>query len=188
MHYNRKLWPQRTEFSVGRHNVKCESLVDLQKVLFPPLHIKLGLMKQFSTALDKESAAFKYLRDFFPKLSKAKVKAGVFVGPQIKKILECTEFSNKRSRKGKKAWDSFIAVVRGFLGNHKPENYLELVEVLLKCYGTMGCRMSLKVHILDTHLDKFKESMGAYQRSKRNASTKIYWTLNAATKEGITKT
>ncbi|KAK9746887.1 Homeodomain [Popillia japonica] len=25
-----------------------------------------------------------------------------------------------------------------------------------------GCRMSLKVHTLDAHLDKFKESMGAY--------------------------
>ncbi|XP_076351321.1 uncharacterized protein LOC143247336 [Tachypleus tridentatus] len=98
MHYNRKLWPQRTEFSVGRHNVKCEPLVDLQKV-FPPLHIKLGLMKQFFTALDKESAAFKYLRDFFPKLSEEKVKGGVFVGPQTKKILECTEFPKKLSRK-----------------------------------------------------------------------------------------
>ncbi|XP_076361843.1 uncharacterized protein LOC143252902 [Tachypleus tridentatus] len=36
------------------------SLVDLQKV-FPPLHMKLGLMKQFVTAFDKESAAVKYL-------------------------------------------------------------------------------------------------------------------------------
>ncbi|XP_051513688.1 SUMO-interacting motif-containing protein 1 isoform X3 [Myxocyprinus asiaticus] len=84
-HYHRRDWPQRTEFSVGRNNVKWEPLVDPQKVLMPPLHIKLGLMKQFVRALDKESATFKYLQDFFPKLSEAKVKAGVFVGPQIKK-------------------------------------------------------------------------------------------------------
>ncbi|XP_076353274.1 uncharacterized protein LOC143248642 [Tachypleus tridentatus] len=102
-HYNRKRWPQRTVFSVGRHNVKCEPLIDLQKVLFPPLRIKLGLMKQFVTALDKVFAAFKYLRDFFPKLFEAKVKAGVFVGPQIKKILECTEFPKKLNRKERKA-------------------------------------------------------------------------------------
>ncbi|XP_076345615.1 uncharacterized protein LOC143244568 [Tachypleus tridentatus] len=102
-HYNRKHWPQRTETSVGRHNVKCEPLVDLQKMLYPPLHINLGLIKQFVTALDKESAAFKYLRDFFPKLSEAKVKAGVFVGPQIKKILECTEFPKMLSRKEEKS-------------------------------------------------------------------------------------
>ena len=65
---------------------------DPRKVLMPPLHIKLGLMKQFVRTLDTESAAFKDLQDFFPKLSEAKVKAGVFVGPQIKKILECNEF------------------------------------------------------------------------------------------------
>ncbi|MGH0137166.1 UNVERIFIED_CONTAM: hypothetical protein FKN15_035896 [Acipenser sinensis] len=76
----------------------------------PPLHIKLGLMKQFVRALDKESAAFKYLQDFFPKLSEAKVKAGVFVGPQIKKILECNEFPKKLTSKEKAAWNSFVAV------------------------------------------------------------------------------
>ena len=93
--------------------------MDPRKVLMPPLHIKLGLMKQFVTALDKESAAFEYLRDFFPKLSEAKVKAGVFVGPQIKKILECKEFPKMLTTKEKAAWNSFVAVVRGFLGNHK---------------------------------------------------------------------
>ncbi|XP_058862618.1 uncharacterized protein LOC131704953 [Acipenser ruthenus] len=157
---------KRTEFSVGRNNVKWEPLVDPRKVLMPPLHIKLGLMKQFVRALDKESAAFKYLQDFFPKLSEAKVKAGVFVGPQIKKILECNEFPKKLTSKEKAAWNSFVAVVRGFLGNHKAENYVELVETLVKNYGTMGCRMSLKVHILDAHLDKFKENMGAYSEEQ----------------------
>ncbi|XP_058883872.1 uncharacterized protein LOC131737639 [Acipenser ruthenus] len=165
-HYHRRDWPQRTEFSVGRNNVKWEPLVDPRKVLMPPLHIKLGLMKQFVRALDKESAAFKYLQDFFPELSEAKVKAGVFVGPQIKMILECNEFPKKLTSKEKAAWNSFVAVVRGFLGNHKAENYVELVETLVKNYGTMGCRMSLKVHILDAHLDKFKENMGAYSEEQ----------------------
>ena len=26
----------------------------------------------------------------------------------------------------------------------------------------MGCRMSMKVHMLDAHLDEFKENLGAY--------------------------
>jgi hypothetical protein len=165
-HYHRRDWPQRTEFFVGRNNVKWEPLVDPLNVLMPPLHIKLGLMKQFVSALDKESTAFKYLQDFFPKLSEAKVKAGVFIGPQIKKILECNEFPKKLTRKEKAAWNSFVAVVQGFLGNHKAENYVELVETLVKNYGTMGCRMSLKVHILDAHLDKFKENLGAYSEEQ----------------------
>ncbi|XP_051524523.1 uncharacterized protein LOC127423891 [Myxocyprinus asiaticus] len=115
-HYHRQDWSQRTEFSVGRNNIKWEPLMDPRKVLMPPLHIKLGLMKQFVRALDKESAAFKYLQDFFPKLSEAKVKAGVFIGPQMKKILECNEFPKKLTSKEKAAWNSFVAVVRGFLG------------------------------------------------------------------------
>ena len=106
--------PQRTEFSLGRNIVKWEPLVDPRKMLMPPLHIKLGFMKQFVTASDKESAAFNYLRDFFSRLSEAKVKAGVFVGPQIKKIMECNEFHSKLTSKEKAAWNSFVAVVRAF--------------------------------------------------------------------------
>ncbi|KAL6487813.1 hypothetical protein MHYP_G00044390 [Metynnis hypsauchen] len=165
-HYHRRDWPQRTEFTVGKNNVKWEPLVDPRKVLMPPLHIKLGLIKQFVRALDKESRAFNYLQDLFPKLSEAKIKAGVFVGPQIKKIIECSEFPKKLNRKERAAWNSFIAVVRGFLGNHKDENYVQLVQTLIKNYAAMGCRMSLKIHILDAHLDKFKENMGAYSEEQ----------------------
>ena len=165
-HYHKRDWPQRTEFNVGSKNVKWEPLMDPRKVLMPPLHIKLGLMKQFVTALDKESVAFKYLQGFFPKLSEAKVKAGVFVGPQIKRIMECKDFSKMLSRTEKAVWNSFVAVVRGFLGNNKAENYVELVETLVNNYSKMGCRMSLKVHILDAHLDKFKENIGAYSEEQ----------------------
>ena len=52
--------------------------------------------------------------------------------------------------------------VHGFLGNHKAENYVHLVQTLVNNFAKMGCRMSLKVHILEVHLDKFKENIGAY--------------------------
>ena len=57
-----------------------------------PLHIKLGLMKQFVKALDEKSETFKFLRDFFPKLSEGKVKTRIFVGPQIKKKIHNNVF------------------------------------------------------------------------------------------------
>ena len=131
----------------------------------PPLHIKLGLIKQFVTALGKESAAFKYLQVLFPKLSDAKVKAGIFAGPHIKKIIECDKFAKLLDRKQKTAWNSFVAV-HGFLGNHKAENYVHLVQTLTKNYAKMGCRISLNVHILEADLDKFKENMGAYSEKQ----------------------
>lgn len=75
-------------------------------------------MKQFVTALDKESAALKYLQKFFPKLSAAKVNAGAFVGPQIK-IAKYQKFPKKLNRMEKTMWNRFVAVVSGFLGNDK---------------------------------------------------------------------
>ena len=59
-------------------------------------------------------------------------------------------------------WNSFVAVVHGFLGNPKAKNNVKLVQILKKHYAKMVCRMSLKVHISDAHLDKFKENMGVY--------------------------
>ncbi|GBN74208.1 hypothetical protein AVEN_51914-1 [Araneus ventricosus] len=66
-----------------------------KKVLLPPLHIKLGPMKQFVKALPKEGECFKYLCDQFPGLSEAKLKEGVFVGPDIRKMMKDEDFETK---------------------------------------------------------------------------------------------
>lgn len=52
--------------------MKAVPLVDAQKVLLPPLHIKLGLMKTFVKNLDRNGAAFQYLAEKFPEISEAK--------------------------------------------------------------------------------------------------------------------
>jgi hypothetical protein len=51
--------------------------------------------------------------------------------------------------------------MKTFLGNHKAENYNEIVCDLLTVYKPMGCNMSLKVHFLGSHLDFFPENLGA---------------------------
>jgi hypothetical protein len=48
-----------------------------------------------------------------------------------------------------------------FLGNHKAENYHEVVSDLLTAYKAMGCNMSLKVHFLGSHLDFVPDNLGA---------------------------
>ncbi|GFV05484.1 uncharacterized protein TNCV_226951 [Trichonephila clavipes] len=65
-HYVKQTWPIRKALTPGVKNVERQSLVDPKKILFPPLHIKLGLMKQFVKALDKEGECFKYLCEQFP--------------------------------------------------------------------------------------------------------------------------
>ena len=55
----------------------------------------------------------------------------------------------------KKAWRSFVEVVSKFLGNTKDSDYKSIVENMVACFEAIGCRMSLKVHFLHTHLDYF---------------------------------
>jgi hypothetical protein len=74
-------------------------LIDPRKVLLPSLHIKLGLVKQFVKALPKKGECFKYLCKKFPGLSDAKLKEGIFVGPDIWKLLsdDLFETTNENS-------------------------------------------------------------------------------------------
>ncbi|XP_044586080.1 uncharacterized protein LOC123266115 [Cotesia glomerata] len=166
VHYQQRKWPDRVEFQIGKHNVKSEPIVKPQSILMPPLHIKLGIMKQFVKALDPSSKAFEYLRGFFPKLSEAKVKGGIFVGPQIKQIMKSDDFTKLLNAREKPAWESFKAVVDGFLGNHRAINYAELIEKMLESFKVMSCRMSHKLHMLHSHLDEFKDNMGAYSEEQ----------------------
>ncbi|KAF2358524.1 hypothetical protein FHG87_010724 [Trinorchestia longiramus] len=68
----------------GEHGVQENLLVNRNKVLLPSLHIKLGLMRHFVKAMDRNGAAFQHLYILFPALSFAKLKEGIFVGPQIR--------------------------------------------------------------------------------------------------------
>ena len=47
------------------------------------------------------------------------------------------------------------------MGNVKSNSYQEGVAELLAAYKEMGCRMSLKMHFLHSHLDFFPENLGA---------------------------
>lgn len=116
-HYTRKDWPERTQWTANKENVKYESLVPQENILLPPLHIKLGLMKNFVRGLDTKGRGFKYLQKIFPNLSDAKVKAGVFDGPQIRKVLKDKDFRTTLTKEELTAWLSFEAVVKHFLGN-----------------------------------------------------------------------
>ena len=89
----------------------------------------------------------------FPKLLEPKIKAGVFVGLQIKKLMQDPQFSGKLLAPEKRTWRSFVVVVQAFLGNSKEKNYHELVDNPLKSYKEMDCRMSLKMYMMHSHLD-----------------------------------
>ena len=111
--------------------------------------------------MDQEGEAFKYLRLKFPRLSDAKIKEGIFVGPQIREICKDANFDQILKGKEKAACEAFKGVVHGFLGNRRENTYPQLVKELLEKYRALGCNMSLKIHFLHSHLDFFPQNCGA---------------------------
>ncbi|GBM51842.1 hypothetical protein AVEN_8705-1 [Araneus ventricosus] len=83
-HWIKREWPVGEKLEIGSKYVIEEALVDRETILLPPLHIKLGLRKQFVKALNKEGRCFKHFIHAFPGLSATKVKECVFVGPDIR--------------------------------------------------------------------------------------------------------
>lgn len=159
-HYLIRDWPKRTEFVCGKSNVKYLPLINPEDVILPPLHIKLGLMKNFVKAMDKNGEGFLYLKSIFSKLSDAKLKEGIFIGPQIRLLMKNQMFDQKLNDKELCAWTSLKAVIKGFLGNYRADNAELLVNDLLKAYKNMGCRMSLKIHFLHSHFSFFPSNLG----------------------------
>ena len=120
--------------------------------------LKLGLFKQFQKALVKESTAFACLAEKFPSLSQGKVKEGIAIGSQIRKIILDVTFITHLNRKEKLAFESFKKVCDNFLGNYHSEHYLQVVNDLLSHYHDMGCNMFLKVHVLHSAFGFFCEN------------------------------
>jgi len=161
-HWKTKIWPPRSSLQVGLHNVVNTPLVDRDRIIFPPLHIKLGLMKQFVKALNKDGSCFLYICASYPGLSYEKLKAGVFDGPQIRTLIRDKEFVKSMNDIESAAWNSFVEVVQHFLGNHKASNYEQLVMRMLKCFEKLGANMSIKLHYLFSHLDRFPQNLGDF--------------------------
>ena len=110
LHWEKKDWPTRESYVPGVKNVLHPKLVNEMDIIMPLLHIKLGLMKNFVKKLDRTGHTFLYLGTEFPKLSEAKIKEGVFVGPQIRELLKDKRFDEIIVGKEKAAWESFREV------------------------------------------------------------------------------
>ena len=105
--------------------------------------------------MDKTGRVFQYVKNKFPNVTEAKIKEGVFIGPQIREMMQDKQFDEDLNETERNAWLSFKRICKDFLGNHKAANYQDVVQDLLTSYKAMGCNMSLKIHFLESHLDFF---------------------------------
>lgn len=158
-HYTCQKWEKRLEYVVDDANIKNDPLVKSKNILLPPLHIKLGLAKQFLKTVDPDSVAFEQLVLALPGVSEMKLRAGVVTGPDIRKLLDFSAFTFALTPDQFAAWKSFHDVCKNFLGNYKAPNYKDLVNTLLSNYHKIGANMSLKLHFLQSHIDVFPHDL-----------------------------
>ncbi|KAL4710010.1 hypothetical protein ACJJTC_015988 [Scirpophaga incertulas] len=131
------------------------------RIILPPLHIKLGLMKNFVKAIPKDGPEFLFLKTKFPMLSEAKIKEGIFIDPNIRKLVKDLAFLSSLRPIEKNAWLAFVDVTKKFLGNHKSPDFHEKINRMLDAYQKLGCNMSWKIHFLYSHLSFFPDNMGS---------------------------
>ena len=113
-------------------------------------------MNNFVKGMDKTGPGVEYVRNRFPNVSDAKIKEGIFIGPQIRELMQGEDLSETE----RNAWLSFKRICKNFFGHHKAANYQDVVQDLLTSYKAMGCNMSLKIHFLESHLNFFPEYLG----------------------------
>ena len=108
--------------TVGNKNIINDPMVNWDRIVWPLLHIMLGLMKQFVKALDKDGDCFNYIAKTFPGLSMEIHKAGIFDGPQICKLMHDQTFTAHMTMAKRAAWLSYVSVIQEFLGKTKTSN------------------------------------------------------------------
>ena len=117
-------------------------------------------MKNFVKGMDHQRQWFPISQKKFKgKLIDAKLEAGVFTGPEIRSVINDSSFPASLNEMELEAWSSFVNVAKKILGNHKVENHHQLIRNILKSYDRMGCPMSLKMHLLHSHLDFFPANL-----------------------------
>jgi hypothetical protein len=68
-------------------------------------------------------------------------------------------FTNYMTVVEKSAWNEFVWVVKNFLGNNKLVDYPQHIEQLMVHFQRLGCNISIKLHFLFSHLDRFPENL-----------------------------
>ena len=109
-------------------------------------------MKNFVKIMDRTGRKF-------PNANDVKIKERIFVGTQVRELMQDRQFDEDLNETERSAWLSFKRICKDFLGNHKAANYQDVVQDLLTSYKAIGCNMSMKIHFLESHLDFFPENL-----------------------------
>ena len=132
--------------------------------------------------MDKTGRGFEYLRNKLPNVSDAIIKEGVFIGPQIRELMQDKQLYEDLNETERNAWLSFKRICKDFLRNHKTAKYQHIVQDLLTSYKAMRCNMKLKIHFLESHLDSSQKISAKSVTNTVKDFTKTFWLRKSRTK------
>lgn len=89
--------------------------------------------------MNKEVEGFCYLRQMFPRVTDTKIKKGIFVGPEIRDIINDKPFEDLLVGLEKITWRAFKYAIENFLGNCRTPNYIHPVDKMLGHYLKCLC-------------------------------------------------
>lgn len=148
------IWPAR--------NVTQEEMVSPNNIIFPFLHIKLGLFQKFVKSLSQNGQCFQYLVQNSNK-SEAKIQNGVYTGPEIRKLLKDNDFISTMTTTEELCWKSFSNLCQNVLGNNVSCDWSNIVDEFIQSMKNMGCtRMSNKMHLLYKHKKQYEKHLGKF--------------------------
>jgi len=159
--YNKRDWDSRGPIRLRKNNIVETPLVPIEDILLPPLHIKLEIVKKFIKALDREGDAFNELRRIFPRLSGMKIKEGILNGPDIRRLIKDRQFEDALSEQELVAWACVKAVIQKALGGQRSEDWRIHIEKMITAFHRLGVSMSLKIHFMHCHVEKFAQQSPA---------------------------
>jgi hypothetical protein len=85
----------------------------------PPSYLQLDLKIKSVKGMDETGRGLEYVRNKFPKVSDAKIKEGIFVGLQIRELMQGKQFEEDLNETERNAWLQLKTIRKDFLGNHK---------------------------------------------------------------------
>jgi hypothetical protein len=91
--------------------------------------------------MDQNSAGFMYLKNRFIRISDAKTKEGVFVGSQIRYLMQDTKFEDSYVKWNKQHENHSTTSLPFFPLGNKAENCRDTVVDLVQAYKIIGCNV-----------------------------------------------
>lgn len=149
-HWVEIIQPPRSYRKPADPNILHEQVLGGKNIIFLPLHIKLGLMKQLVKALPTKHHILAFLR-----LQFEKIKNRVVNGSYIQQLIKDEHFIRTISELQNNAWLSFKDIIRNL------EIREHIIASLVETYKTFAGNMSMKVHFLHSLFTDFTEYLGA---------------------------